>query len=103
MKFAVIKTGGKQYVVREGDKLKVERLPEGKGAEVIFDVVLLSDDGKETKVGMPALSGAKVKAKRLADSRHPKVTVVKYKNKTRYRVKRGHKQPYTEVEITAIA
>ncbi|MCC6290958.1 50S ribosomal protein L21 [Candidatus Nomurabacteria bacterium] len=100
MKLAVIKTGGKQYVVTPGTKLKVEKLPETKGGEVIFDQVLLTDDGKETKVGKPLIEGAKVTAKRLADDRHEKVVIVKYKNKTRYRVKRGHRQPFTEVEIT---
>ncbi len=104
MKLAVIKTGGKQYVVAEGDKLKVEKLPasEAKNGELVFSEVLLTDDGKSVKLGAPLVSGASVTAKRVADSRHPKITVVKYKNKTRYRVKRGHKQPYTEVEITAI-
>jgi len=101
MKLAVIKTGGKQYVVTTGTKLKVEKLPEtkGKGGEVIFDQVLLTDDGKETKAGKPLIGGAKVTAKRLADDRYEKVVIVKYKNKTRYRVKRGHRQPFTEVEI----
>lgn len=104
MKFAVIKTGGKQYLVTSGTKLKVEKLPvsspSGQENEIIFDQVLMTDDGQEAKVGTPLVSGAKVTAKRLADGRHKKVTVFKYKNKTRYRVKRGHRQPYTEVEIT---
>lgn len=104
MKMAVIKTGGKQYLVAEGDRLKVEKLPisDAKDSEVVFGEVLLTDDGKATKLGNPFISGVSVTAKRVADSRHPKITVVKYKNKTRYRVKRGHKQPYTEVEITGI-
>lgn len=99
MKLAVIKTGGKQYIVTPGTKLKIEKLPETKGGEVIFDQVLLTDDGKEMKVGKPLLEGIGVTAKRLADDRYKKVVVVKYKNKTRYRVKRGHRQPFTEVEI----
>lgn len=109
MKFAVIKTGGKQYLVAPGDKLKVEKLAKAgekggteKGTEVIFDEVLLTSDGKETKLGTPALAGVKVTAKRVADDRHDKLLVFKYKNKTRYRVKRGHRQPYTEVEILSI-
>ncbi|MEK7650523.1 MAG: 50S ribosomal protein L21 [Patescibacteria group bacterium] len=106
MKFAVIKTGGKQYLVAPGDKLKVEKLAKtdvkSEGSEVIFDEVLLTSDGKETKLGTPALAGVKVTAKRVADDRHDKLLVFKYKNKTRYRVKRGHRQPYTEVEILSI-
>jgi large subunit ribosomal protein L21 len=102
MKFAVIKTGGKQYLVKEGDKLKVEKLPETKG-DVTFEEVLMTDDGSKATVGKPLVSGAKVTAKRVADSRHDKIMVVKYKNKTRYRVKRGHRQPYTEVEISKIS
>lgn len=106
MKFAVIKTGGKQYLVAPGDKLKVEKLAKtdakSASSEVIFDEVLLASDGKETKLGTPALAGVKVTAKRVADDRHDKLLVFKYKNKTRYRVKRGHRQPYTEVEILGI-
>lgn len=102
MKFAVIKTGGKQYLVKEGDKLKVEKLPETKG-DVTFEEVLMTDDGAKATVGKPLVAGAKVTAKRVADSRHDKIMVVKYKNKTRYRVKRGHRQPYTEVEISKIS
>lgn len=102
MKLAIIKTGGKQYLVAPGDKLKLEKLEPIGSEEVTFDQVLLTDDGKETKLGKPVLTGVKVTAKRVRDARHPKITIVKYKNKTRYRVKRGHRQPYTEVQITAI-
>lgn len=104
--FAVIKTGGKQYLVAPGDKLKVEKLAKtdakAEKSEVIFDEVLLASDGKEAKFGTPALAGAKVTAKRVADGRHDKLLVFKYKNKTRYRVKRGHRQPFTELEILSI-
>ncbi len=100
MKLAVIKTGGKQYIVSAGTKLKLEKLAPTKGDEVTFEQVLLTDDGAKITLGKPMLDGVKVTAKRVKDARHPKITVVKYKNKTRYRVKRGHRQPYTEVEIT---
>lgn len=100
MKMAVIKTGGKQYLVSAGTKLKLEKLAPAKGDEVVFDQVLLIDDGAKITLGKPVIAGAKVTAKHLKEGRHDKITVVKYKNKTRYRVKRGHRQPYTEVEIT---
>ena len=100
MKLAVIKTGGKQYIVSAGTKLKLEKLAPTTGDEVTFEQVLLTDDGAKITLGKPVLTGVKVTAKRVKDARHAKITVVKYKNKTRYRVKRGHRQPYTEVEIT---
>lgn len=103
MKLAVIKTGGKQYLVAPGDRLRVEKLPPAspdKADAVVFDQVLMTDDGRAIKLGNPFLPEAKVTAKRLADGRRDKITVLKYKNKTRYRVKRGHRQPYTEIEIT---
>ena len=92
---AVIKTGGKQYKVQAKDKLKVEKLLTEEGKEHVFDQVLLLGD----KVGTPLVSGAKVKAKILKQGRARKVEVVKYKNKTRYKRKAGHRQPFTEVEI----
>lgn len=100
MKLAVIRTGGKQYLVSPGTKLRIEKLASTEGNEVIFDQVLLTDNSAKLAVGKPTLDGVKVTAKRLKDARHDKIVVVKFKNKTRYRVKRGHRQPYTEVEIT---
>jgi len=102
--FAVIETGGKQYKVYEGDKLNVEKLDKEEGKDVAFDQVLLvsDDEGKTTTVGTPTISGAKVKAKVLEQGRDKKVSVIKYKPKTRYRRNVGHRQPFTKVEITKI-
>lgn len=102
MKFAVIKTGGKQYRVSAGDILNIEKLPETKGGKVVFDKVLLVDDGKTTKVGNPLISGASVEALVKEEGKAKKVVVVKYKAKSRYLKTRGHRQPYTKVEITGI-
>lgn len=101
--FAVIKTGGKQYLVSEGRKLKVELLSEEEGAELTFDALLVSDeDGKETKIGTPVVDGVKVRAKVLEHGKSDKVSVVKFKRKVRYRRNVGHRQPYTLIEITKI-
>lgn len=104
-KIAVIKTGGKQYKVKEKDTLRVEKLPEEEGKKVTFDEVLLVADSEsgESKIGNPTVKGAKVGAKVLEQGRDKKVKVVKYKNKTRYTRVYGHRQPYTKVEVTKIA
>lgn len=102
MSFAVIKTGGKQYKVKKGDILRVEKLSTAKEGKVTFEAVLLLDDGNDTKVGTPTISGAKVVATVLADGRHKKVEVVKYQPKSRYYKKRGHRQPFTELKIESI-
>lgn len=101
---AVIKTGGKQYKVKKGDKIKVEKLAEKEGKDIKFkDVLLISGkDGKDMKVGEPMVKGASVEAKILQHGLGKKVRVVKYKRKTRYKRERGHRQPYTQVEITKI-
>lgn len=103
-KVAVIKTGGKQYKVKEKDVIKIEKITGKENSEVDFTEVLLvaDEDGKEVKVGSPLVAGAKVKGKIIEQGRDKKITVIKYKPKTRYRVKQGHKQPFTKVEITAI-
>jgi large subunit ribosomal protein L21 len=99
--FAIIKTGGKQYKVAEGDVLRVEKL-ETKGGEVVFDDVLLVVDG-EVKLGQPIVSGAKVTAKVLLEERKgDKKMVFKFKSKTRQHKKKGHRQPYTKIQITKI-
>ena len=104
MSFAIIKTGGKQYLVHEGLTLSIEKLPNVKeGDTVSFDEVLLMDDGKDTTVGTPMISGKKVSAKVVEVGRAPKVVVVKYKAKSRYHKKRGHKQPYLRVTIEKVA
>ena len=100
--FAVIKTGGKQYKVEAGTKLKIEKLEVEEGKTITFDEVLLLADGENVTVGKPLVKGAKVNAKVSGQGRSKKVIVFKYKNKTRYSVKRGHRQHFTEVEVTDI-
>ena len=102
MQFAVIKTGGKQYIVSPGERLKIEKLDAAQDGTVVFDEVLLVADGERVEVGMPHVAGAKVEAKILGQGRHEKVIVFKYRPKARHRKKRGHRQPYTEVEIQKI-
>ena len=99
--FAVIKTGGKQYKVAEGDILSIEKLATDKD-EIIFDQVLLVS-GDDVKVGMPLVPGATVSAKRLEDGKSKKKMVVRYKSKTRQHKKKGHRQPYTKIQITKIS
>ena len=101
MSFAVIKTGGKQYKVAEGDVLYIEKLVH-EGDEVVFNEVLLVANGS-VKVGKPVVSGAKVTAKVLEDGKGEKKMVFKYKSKTRQHKKKGHRQPFTKVQITKIS
>jgi len=100
--FAVIETGGKQYRVAPGQKIKIEKLKAAAGDQIIFDKVLLKTDGDRVEIGAPHLPGASVEAKLLKQGRNKKIIVFKYHSKTRYRKKKGHRQPYTEVEIVAI-
>ena len=102
MQFAVIKTGGKQYLVSPGTKLKIEKLDAGEDGSVVFDEVLLTADGDKVDVGMPHVAGAKVAAKATGEGRSKKVIIFKYRPKARHRRKKGHRQPYTEVEIQKI-
>jgi len=102
MKLAVIMTGGKQYKVAEGDKLKIEKIVAEKDAVVEFDQVLLMADGDKVKVGTP-LTGGKITAKVLAQGRADKIRVVHYKRKTRHDKINGHRQPFTEILIQKIA
>ena len=99
---AIIETGGKQYIVHKDKMLTIEKLPEVKGKAVIFDKVLLIDDGKEVKVGTPYIDGAKVSAEFIEEGRHKKITVIRYRQKSRYFKKKGHRQPYTKVKITKL-
>lgn len=101
---AIIETGGKQYAVKKGDIIKVEKLggKAASGEAVVFDKVLLSDDGAKTEIGSPYLSGRSVEGVVKGEGRAKKISVLKYKAKSRYRKVRGHRQPFTEVEITAI-
>ncbi|MYB41884.1 MAG: 50S ribosomal protein L21 [Chloroflexi bacterium] len=102
MSYAIIRTGGKQYRVREGDQLAVERLDVPEGSEVEFDVLLVSD-GEDVTVGDPTVEGASVAARIDEHTRDKKVLVFKYKNKTRRRVLRGHRQQRTRITITGIS
>ena len=102
-KIAVIKTGGKQYKVKQGQAIKIEKLDKKDKTKVTFDTLLTATtDGKEVNIGKPLLD-KKVEGKIIEHGKAKKVTVVKYKNKTRYLRTKGHRQPYTEVEITSIA
>lgn len=101
MQFAVIKTGGKQYIVAPGKKLKIEKIEAPEGGSVSFDEVLLVG-GEKTVVGTPIVQDAKVEAKVLKQARARKVIVFKYRHKTRSRKKKGHRQYFTEVEIQDI-
>jgi large subunit ribosomal protein L21 len=105
MEVAVIKTGGKQYVVSKGDTLFIEKLPGDlkDGDKVVFNEVLLVDNGSDTTIGTPTISGAEVKATVVAAGKAPKIDVVKYKAKTRYYKRRGHRQPYLKVKIDSIS
>ena len=100
---AVIVTGGKQYVVAEGDVVFVEKLGVAEGETVKFDQVLAVLDGENTKVGAPAVEGAAVEAKVVKNGKGKKLDVLKYKAKKNEKKKIGHRQPYTKVEITKIA
>ena len=99
--FAVIKTGGKQYRVQQGDVIFVEKINAQADETVSFDVLLLGTDN-ETKIGTPVVEGAKVEGKVLSQVKSAKIVVFKYKAKKNERKKQGHRQPYTKVEITAI-
>ncbi len=104
--FAVIETGGKQYKVSVGDTIKIEKIKGAQevGSKIMFDRVLLVDNGADvTQVGAPFLDGAKVLGTISKIGRAPKVTVIKYKQKSRYFKKNGHRQPYFEVKIDAIS
>ena len=100
--YAVIKTGGKQYRVQQGDVIFIEKIDSQANDAVTFEEVLLVGDGEQTKIGAPVVAGAKVMGKVLAQVKSKKVVVYKYKAKKNERKKQGHRQPYTKVEITAI-
>ncbi|MCF7795075.1 50S ribosomal protein L21 [Patescibacteria group bacterium] len=102
-KIAVIKTGGKQYKVKEGETIKIEKLDNEEKSKVKFDTLLVaSTDGKEINLGEPSL-GEKVSGTVEKQDKDKKITVVKYKNKTRYKRTKGHRQPYSLVKIEKIA
>lgn len=110
MEYAVIKTGGKQYVVSAGDLITIEKLGRGintqdlkRGDELTFSEVLLTDNGSVTKIGAPTIEGAVVKASVYSVGRLPKIDVVKYKAKSNYHKRRGHRQPFVRVKIVSVA
>lgn len=100
-KIAIIETGGKQYVVMNDSVITIEKL-ESDGKKVTFDKVLLVDDGSKAQVGKPYVSGAKVSAEVVEEGKSDKVTVIRYRAKSRYAKKKGHRQPFTKVRITAL-
>lgn len=100
--YAVIKTGGKQYRVSEGDRLRVEKLPVEAGENVEFDQVLLISNGDETTVGTPLVDGSKVTASVKEHGRGKKVKIIKFKRRKHHMKRMGHRQAYTEVQITGI-
>ncbi|MBI4276283.1 50S ribosomal protein L21 [Candidatus Uhrbacteria bacterium] len=100
---AVIQTGGKQYLVQEGQTLALEKLPQKSGEGIVFDALLISAlDGSAVQVGQPTVSGAKVEAEIVEQGKAKKIDVVKFKAKVRYRRKYGHRQPFTKVRIKTI-
>lgn len=100
--FAIIETGGKQYRVAPGEKIKIEKLASAAGSQVSFDNVLLRASGGKLEIGAPHVAGAKVKAAIVGEGRGKKQIVFKYHSKTRQRKKKGHRQHYTEVAIAEI-
>ncbi|MCL5774846.1 MAG: 50S ribosomal protein L21 [Patescibacteria group bacterium] len=100
--FAIIETGGKQYLVKKGEKLQVEKLAGEAGQAVKFEKVLFTSDGKDFKLGKPYISGSVVEAKILKQGKGKKVHVLKYKAKSKYRRKIGHRQHFTEIEIVSL-
>jgi len=101
--YAVIKTGGKQYRVVAGEKIKVEQIPADVGAEITLDQVLMVGEGESVKIGTPLVAGAKVTAKVVAHGRHAKVNIFKMRRRKHYQKHQGHRQNYTELEIAGIA
>ena len=99
--YAIIKTGGKQYVVEEGKVISIEKLDVEEGAEVTFDEVLLVS-GDVVKIGQPNVAGAKVTGKVLEQGKERKIRIFKYKAKSNYRRRQGHRQPFTKVKIEKI-
>ena len=100
--YAVIKTGGKQYRVSAGEKIKVEQIPADIGQEIILDQVLMVGSGESVKVGAPLVDGAKVTAKVVAHGRGEKVRIFKMRRRKHYQKRQGHRQNFTEIEISAI-
>ncbi|MFZ1851923.1 MAG: 50S ribosomal protein L21 [Nitrosomonas sp.] len=101
--YAVIITGGKQYRVQVGEKLKVEKLSVEEGSELVIDQVLMVSNNDQVSVGSPLLSGAKVNATVLSQGRHDKIRIFKMRRRKHYQKHQGHRQYYTEIQITGIS
>ncbi|MCX7087185.1 MAG: 50S ribosomal protein L21 [Methylococcales bacterium] len=101
--YAVIQTGGKQYRVEEGTTLKIEKLELGAGDSVEFDKVLMIQSGESSNIGLPYINGAKVTATVLSQGRHKKVKILKFKRRKHHMKQMGHRQYYTEIQITGIS
>lgn len=101
--YAVVKSGGKQYKVQEGDICRVEKLPGDVGAEITFEDVLLFSDGENLQVGTPRLDNVTVKGTVVEQGQARKIIVFKYKRRKRYRRKQGHRQQYTAIKVDSIA
>ena len=101
--YAVIKTGGKQYRVATGEKLKIEQIPAEVGAEITLDQILMVGEGETVKIGVPLVAGASVKATVLSQGRHKKVTIFKMRRRKHYQKHQGHRQNFTEIRIDGIS
>ena len=101
--YAVIKTGGKQYRIQVGEKLKVEQLKVENGSELIIDQVLMVADGDKISMGTPLIKGATVSATVLGQGRHDKILIFKMRRRKHYQKHQGHRQNYTEIQITGIS
>ena len=101
--YAVIKTGGKQYRVAQGDTLKVEKLDAGEGDSVEFDQVLMVGEGEDVRIGAPFVDGSKVTAKVKSHGRAAKIEIIKFRRRKHHLKRAGHRQDYTELEITGIS
>lgn len=101
--YAVIESGSKQFTVKEGDKLKLEKLEGDVGSNVQFDKILLVSNGDAVQIGKPYVSGAKVTASIVSQGRHPKITIVKFRRRKHHKKQMGHRQYFTEVQIEKIA
>jgi large subunit ribosomal protein L21 len=101
--YAVIKTGGKQYRVVAGEKLKIEQIPAEVGAEITIDQILMVGEGESVQIGAPLVTGASVKATVLSQGRHDKVKIFKMRRRKHYQKHQGHRQNYTEIRIDGIS
>ncbi|SEL69797.1 large subunit ribosomal protein L21 [Roseateles sp. YR242] len=100
--YAVIKTGGKQYKVAAGEKIKVEQIAAEVGQEIVIEQVLAVGNGADLKIGTPLVAGASVKATVVAQGKHDKVRIFKLRRRKHYKKSQGHRQTYTELEISAV-